>query len=100
MRYLEITCLHIRDNSDLKININERVSFKAAWISLAIIGVAILLFGFILALFPVPSDSSSIRAIGIASIGMGFFGFLITIKRSDFMNGGHGSLFGIIQMSG
>jgi len=52
--------------------------FKTAWISLAIIGLAILLFGLITALMPTSSDPPYLRAIGVASIGMGLFGVLIT----------------------
>src|SRR5215213_640464 len=54
------------------------VLFKTAWISLAIIGLAILVFGLIVALIPTSSDPSYLRAIGVASIGMGLFGLLIT----------------------
>ncbi len=54
------------------------VLFKTGWISLAIIGVAILVFGLIATIVPTSSDPSSLRAIGVASIGMGIFGLLIT----------------------
>ena len=54
------------------------VLFKIAWISLAIIGVAILVFGLIVTVVPTSSDSPYLRAIGVASIGMGMFGLLIT----------------------
>ena len=56
----------------------ERVLFKIAWVSLAITGVAILVFGLIATAWPASSDQSSLRAIGVASIGMGFFGVMIT----------------------
>jgi multisubunit Na+/H+ antiporter MnhB subunit len=52
--------------------------FKTGWISLAIIGLAILLFGLITALMPASSGPPYLRAIGVASIGMGLFGLLIT----------------------
>ena len=52
--------------------------FKTGWISLAIIGVAILLFGLITTALPASSDPPYMRAIGVASIGMGLFGLLIT----------------------
>jgi hypothetical protein len=52
--------------------------FKTAWISLAIIGVAILLFGLVSALMPASGGPQYLRAIGVASIGMGLFGVLIT----------------------
>lgn len=54
------------------------VLFKIAWISLAIIGLAILLFGLIATTVPTSSDPPYLRAIGMASIGMGMFGLLIT----------------------
>jgi uncharacterized membrane protein HdeD (DUF308 family) len=52
--------------------------FKSSWISLAIIGLAILVFGLITALMPAWSGPPYLRAIGVASIGMGLFGLLIT----------------------
>jgi len=52
--------------------------FKIGWISLAIIGVAILIFGLITTAVPASSDPPYMRAIGVASIGMGLFGLLIT----------------------
>ena len=52
--------------------------FKTGWISLAIIGLAILLFGLITTAVPASSDPPYLRAIGVASIGMGLFGLLIT----------------------
>ena len=57
----------------------ENVQFKIAWISLAIIGVAILVFGLIVAVWPGSSDPLALRAIGVASIGMGLFGLMITV---------------------
>jgi hypothetical protein len=53
--------------------------FNIAWISLAIIGVAILLFGLITTALPASSDPPYMRAIGVASIGMGLYGLLITL---------------------
>jgi hypothetical protein len=53
--------------------------FKTGWISLAIIGLAILLFGVISALMPASGGPPYLRAIGVASIGMGLFGLLITL---------------------
>jgi len=52
--------------------------FKTGWISLAIIGLAILLFGLITTALPASSEAPYMRAIGVASIGMGLFGLLIT----------------------
>lgn len=54
------------------------VLFKIEWISLAIIGIAILVFGLIATVVPASSGPPYLRAIGVASIGMGLFGLLIT----------------------
>jgi hypothetical protein len=54
------------------------VLFKTGWISLAILGVAILVFGLIATTVPTSSDPPYLRTIGVASIGMGIFGLLIT----------------------
>ena len=55
------------------------VLFKTGWISLAIIGLAILVFGLIATVVPTSSGPPYLRAIGVASIGMGLFGLLITL---------------------
>jgi uncharacterized membrane protein HdeD (DUF308 family) len=57
----------------------ESVLFKISWISLAIIGVAILVFGLIVAVWPGSSNPLFLQAIGVASIGLGLFGLLITL---------------------
>lgn len=54
------------------------VPFNIAWVSLTLIGVAILIFGLIVTVWPTSSSSSYLRAIGVALIGMGIFGLLIT----------------------
>ena len=54
------------------------VLFKTGWILLAIIGVAILVFGLIATAVPTSSVPPYLRAIGVASTGMGMFGLLIT----------------------
>jgi hypothetical protein len=54
------------------------VLLMTGWISLAIIGVAILVFGLIVTAMPASSDPPYLRAIGVVSIGMGLFGLLIT----------------------
>jgi hypothetical protein len=55
------------------------VLFTIAWLSLAIIGVAILVFGLIVTVVPTTSSEPPyLRTIGVASIGMGLFGLLIT----------------------
>jgi hypothetical protein len=58
----------------------DRALFNTGWISLAIIGLAILVFGLITALMHTSSGGPPyLRAIGVASIGMGLFGLLITL---------------------
>jgi hypothetical protein len=57
----------------------DSVLFKSGWISLAIIGVSILVFGLIATTVHTSSGPPYLRAIGVASIGMGLFGFLITL---------------------
>ena len=56
----------------------DSVLFNSAWISLAIVGLATLVFGLIATAVPTLSGPSYLRAIGVASIGMGLFGLLIT----------------------
>jgi len=53
------------------------VPLTIGWISLAIIGVAIFVFGLAAAMLPAPSGPPYLRTVGVASIGMGLFGFLI-----------------------
>jgi hypothetical protein len=55
------------------------VLFKIAWVLLAITGVSILVFGLIVTVWPGSNDPLFLRAIGIASIGMGLFGVMITV---------------------
>jgi hypothetical protein len=57
----------------------EGILFKVSWISLAIIGVAIFVFGLIVTVLPGSSNSLFLQAIGVASIGMGLFGVMITV---------------------
>lgn len=53
------------------------VPLRFGWISLAIIGLAILVFGLVAAVMPTPGGPSYLRADGVALIGMGLFGLLI-----------------------
>ena len=55
------------------------VLFKIAWVSLAITGVSILVFGLIFTVWPGSSDPLFQRALGVSSIGMGLFGVMITV---------------------
>jgi hypothetical protein len=57
----------------------ENILFRIAWISLAIVGLSILVFGLIVTVCPGSSNPLFLRAIGAASIGMGLFGTLISL---------------------
>ena len=57
----------------------KSVLFTIAWILLAITGVAIFLFGLIATVWPGSTNPSFLRTIGVASIGMGLFGVMITV---------------------
>jgi hypothetical protein len=57
----------------------RNIPFKVAWVTLTIIGVAILGFGLIITILPGSSNQSFLQAIGVASIGMGLFGIVITV---------------------
>jgi hypothetical protein len=58
---------------------SENILFKITWISLAILGGAILVFGLFVAIWPGSGNSLFLRAIGAASAGMGLFGLMITV---------------------
>lgn len=57
----------------------ESIRFKIAWISLTIVGLAILSFGLIVTVWPGSSNRLFVRTIGVASLGMGLFGVMITV---------------------
>jgi hypothetical protein len=56
------------------------ISLKIGCVLLAIVGVAILLFGLIASVIPDVDARSFVRSTGVATIGMGLFGLLITLK--------------------
>ncbi|HJV84154.1 MAG TPA: hypothetical protein VJ698_01660 [Noviherbaspirillum sp.] len=58
---------------------HESLPLRIAWISLAIIGVSILGFGIFASVGPASANSPFLKAIGVASIGMGLFGLMITL---------------------
>lgn len=60
-------------------NKGESLRFKIAWVSLAIIGVAIFLFGLVVIVLPGTTDTLFLRSIGVASLGMGIFGVMIAV---------------------
>ena len=57
----------------------ESIRFKLAWILLAIIGAAVFGFGLIVVVWPGSSNTLFLRAIGVASMGMGIFDVMITV---------------------
>jgi hypothetical protein len=57
----------------------ENLSVRLAWICLAVVGVGILAFGLIAATVLTSDDQPLMRADGVASIGLGLFGLLITL---------------------
>ena len=58
---------------------SESILFKITWILLAIVGVAIFLFGLIVTAWPGSDNPLFLRAIGVAAMGMGLFGVMITV---------------------
>lgn len=56
----------------------ESTRFRFSWIALLVIGLATLVFGLIVLVFPSP-DAGYFRSIGVACIGMGIFGSVITL---------------------
>jgi hypothetical protein len=57
---------------------SDRLVFRVSWIALLVVSLAILLFGLIVLVLPM-ADEGYIRSIGVASIGMGLFGAMITV---------------------
>jgi len=57
---------------------HECLRFRVSWIALLITGLATLVFGLIVMVVRT-SDEQYLRAIGAASVGMGFFGAMITV---------------------
>ena len=56
---------------------------KISWISLLVTGIGILGFGIIVTAYPQiagPTEEGLLRAIGVATTGMGIFGVMITLK--------------------
>jgi hypothetical protein len=55
---------------------------KIGWISLLATGIGILGFGIIVSIYPQiagPAEEGLLRAIGVATTGMGIFGVMITL---------------------
>ena len=56
---------------------------KTSWISLLVTGIGILGFGIIVTAHPQiagPTEEGLLRAIGVATTGMGIFGVMITLR--------------------
>ena len=58
----------------------ESVPMKVSWIALLVTGLAILAFGLVVVVLPGADNQQYLRAIGAASIGMGLFGVMITLR--------------------
>ena len=57
----------------------KTVYLRVGWIFLVVVGVAILAFGVVAVTVPMSGDRLLMRADGVASIGVGLFGVLITL---------------------
>jgi hypothetical protein len=57
----------------------ENVFLRVGWICLLVVGVGILAFGLIAVAVPSSGDQRLLQADGLASIGLGLFGVLITV---------------------
>ncbi|MGA7269784.1 MAG: hypothetical protein WB239_01810 [Acidimicrobiia bacterium] len=53
--------------------------FTLSWSLLAVTGAAILAFGIVTTLWPGTDERLYIRAVGVASVGLGLFGVMITL---------------------
>jgi len=76
MPFMVIACTGAGPENDDSI---RQYTISGRMVALAVIGAAILLFGFVAAAAPGSSNLPFLRAIGVASIGMGIFGLLITV---------------------
>lgn len=64
----------------------ETLYLRIGWICLLVVGVGILAFGVVTVVVPTSDDPQLGRANGLASIGLGLFGVLITaipFRRRD-----------------
>ena|SRR5215208_931369 len=76
---------------------------KISWILLLASGIGILGFGIIVTAYPQiggHTEEGLLRAIGVATTGMGIFGIMITLEAFRRKENGHGLLFGIILFFG
>jgi hypothetical protein len=56
-----------------------KLTVQIGWICLAIVSLAILVFGVVVAVVPTGGDAALYRADGLASTGLGLFGTLIVL---------------------
>jgi uncharacterized membrane protein HdeD (DUF308 family) len=71
---------HMRSHWELSITMGSRMwAWTAAWSCLVIVGIAIGVFGVVAATVPISDNQPLTRALGLASIGVGLFGVLITV---------------------
>ena len=56
----------------------ENLYLRIGWICLLVVGVGILAFGLVAATVPASGNEPLLRADGLASIGLGLFGVLMT----------------------
>lgn len=59
--------------------LRENVRLRVGWICLAVVGLAILVFGVVVLADPPSDDEGIMRADGLASLGLGLFGLAITV---------------------
>jgi hypothetical protein len=57
----------------------ENIYLRIGWLCLLLVGIGILAFGLVAAAVPASGDQQLLRADGLASIGLGLFGALITV---------------------
>lgn len=57
----------------------DRVLVRVGWICLAVVSAGILVFGIVVALVPMGGDELLYKADGLASIGLGLFGGLLSV---------------------
>ena len=57
----------------------QRVAFRIGWICLAGVSIGILAFGVVTLFAPMGPDELLYRALGLASIGLGLFGGLLSL---------------------
>lgn len=56
-----------------------KLTLQIGWICLAVVSLAILVYGVLVAVLPMGSDAALYRADGLASAGLGLFGALIAL---------------------